>query len=185
MFEKQSHLASLSPCTDSSQDCWQSHFPRLISHSSSLPFSISQERNCAVCAVLSRSVVSDSSQPHGLQPTRLLRPWDFPGKSTGVGCHCLLWINGLLLIKNQAGQNSVSDIFQALKEKDYLSSIKLLSHHHQTSASSTCVDLFWAPLFCFKEKAMAPNSSTLAWKIPWTEEPGGLQSMGSLRVGHD
>ena len=38
----------------------------------------------------SRSVVSDSLQPHGLQPTRLLRPWDFPGKSTGVGCHCLL-----------------------------------------------------------------------------------------------
>ena len=34
--------------------------------------------------------VSDSSWPHGLQPTRLLRPWDFPGKSTGVGCHCLL-----------------------------------------------------------------------------------------------
>ena len=38
----------------------------------------------------SRSVVSDSQRPHGLQPTRLLRPWDFPGKSTGVGCHCLL-----------------------------------------------------------------------------------------------
>ena len=38
----------------------------------------------------SRSVVSDSSRPHGLQPTRFLRPWDFPGKSTGVGCHCLL-----------------------------------------------------------------------------------------------
>ena len=36
------------------------------------------------------SVVSDSVWPHGLQPTRLLRPWDFPGKSTGVGCHCLL-----------------------------------------------------------------------------------------------
>ena len=35
------------------------------------------------------------------------------------------------------------------------------------------------------EKAMAPHSSTLAWKIPWTEEHGGLQSMGSLRVGHD
>ena len=32
---------------------------------------------------------------------------------------------------------------------------------------------------------MAPHSSTLAWKIPWTEEPGGLQSMGSRRVGHD
>ena len=35
------------------------------------------------------------------------------------------------------------------------------------------------------EKAMALHSSTLAWKIPWTEEPGGLQSMGSLRVRHD
>ena len=35
------------------------------------------------------------------------------------------------------------------------------------------------------EKAMAPHSSTLAWKIPWTQEPGGLQSMGSLGVGHD
>ena len=37
----------------------------------------------------------------------------------------------------------------------------------------------------YAEKAMAPHSSTLAWKILWTEEPGGLQSMGSLRVGHD
>ena len=36
-----------------------------------------------------------------------------------------------------------------------------------------------------EEKAMAPHSSTLAWKIPWTEEPGRLQTMGSLRVGHD
>ena len=35
------------------------------------------------------------------------------------------------------------------------------------------------------EKAMEPHSSTLAWKIPWTEEPGRLQSMGLLRVGHD
>ena len=39
----------------------------------------------------SRSVVSNPQRPHGLQPTRLLRPWDFPGKSAGVGCHCLLW----------------------------------------------------------------------------------------------
>ena len=35
------------------------------------------------------------------------------------------------------------------------------------------------------EKAMAPHSSTLAWKIPWTEEPGGLLSVGSLRVRHN
>ena len=37
----------------------------------------------------------------------------------------------------------------------------------------------------FLEKGMAPHSSILAWKIPWTEEPGGLQSMGSLRVRHN
>ena len=35
------------------------------------------------------------------------------------------------------------------------------------------------------EKEMATHSSTLAWKIPWTEEPGRLESMGSQRVGHD
>ena len=35
------------------------------------------------------------------------------------------------------------------------------------------------------EKEMATHSSTLAWKIPWTEDPGGLQSMRSQRVGHD
>ena len=35
------------------------------------------------------------------------------------------------------------------------------------------------------EKEMAIHSSTIAWKIPWTEEPGRLQSMGSQRVGHD
>ena len=35
------------------------------------------------------------------------------------------------------------------------------------------------------EKTVAPHSSTLAWKTPWTEDPGRLQSRGSLRVGHD
>ena len=40
-------------------------------------------------------------------------------------------------------------------------------------------------LYCVLEKVTAPHSSALAWKIPWTEEPGGLQSMGSRRVGHD
>ena len=40
--------------------------------------------------------MSNSSRLHGLQPTRLLRPWDFPGKSTGVGCQCLLWQGKLL-----------------------------------------------------------------------------------------
>ena len=43
----------------------------------------------------------------------------------------------------------------------------------------------WFPLGLTVEKAMAPHSSTLAWKIPWTEEPGRLLTMGSRRVGHD
>ena len=57
--------------------------------------------------------MSDSSWPHGLQPTRLLRPWDFPGKSTGVGCHGLLWeTSGAkgkfgLGVQNEAGQRLI------------------------------------------------------------------------------
>ena len=44
--------------------------------------------------------------------------------------------------------------------------------------NNTYISITW-------EKAMAPHSSTLAWKIPWTEESGRLQFMGSLRVRHD
>jgi len=44
-------------------------------------------------------VMSDPQQPHGLQPSGLFRPWDFPGKSTGVGCHCLLQTLELMLQK--------------------------------------------------------------------------------------
>ena len=43
----------------------------------------------------------------------------------------------------------------------------------------------WTWLSHGMEKAMTPHASTLAWKIPWTEGPGGLQSMGSLGVGHN
>ena len=59
------------------------------------------------------------------------------------------------------------------------------------SAIESCRSIFPGVLFSKPrnsrgvEKAMAPHSSPLAWKIPWTEEPGRLQSMGSLRVGHD
>ena len=54
----------------------------------------------------SRSVVSDSLWPHGLWPTRLLRPWDFPGASTGVGCH-FRWssqLRGRTLVSRIAGR---------------------------------------------------------------------------------
>ena len=48
----------------------------------------------------------------------------------------------------------------------------------------TLIEFYYA-LGRYSEKALATHSSTLAWKIPWMEEPGRLQSMGSLRVGHD
>ena len=64
--------------------------------------------------------------------------------------------------------------------------LKSLPQHHSSKASILLHSAFFiVQLSHPSEKAMAPHSSTLAWKIPWTEEPGGLQSMGSLRVGHD
>ena len=71
-----------------------------------------------------------------------------------------------------------------------------LSHPYMTTGKTidltiqTFVDKVMSLLFnmlsrLVKEKAMAPQSSTFAWKIPWTEEPGRLQSTGSLRVTHD
>ena len=53
------------------------------------------------------------------------------------------------------------------------------------SAQSDLIRWFTFKYYQRTEKAMAPHSSTLAWKIPWTEEPGGLQSMGLLWVGHN
>jgi len=72
--------------------------------------------------------------------------------------------------------------------------LKSLLQHHSSKASILRHSVFFTvqlshPYMTTKitspKWAMAPHSSTLAWKIPWMEEPGGLQSMGSLRVGHD
>jgi len=84
-------------------------------------------------------------------------------------------------------------MFNSLKNCKTVFQSILIVHSHQQCEK---VLVFLHPLqylllsiFCIitilVEKAMAPHSSTLAWKIPWTEEPGRLQSMGSLRVGHD
>ena len=54
--------------------------------------------------------------------------------------------------------------------------------HLPTMRETQVQSLVWEDLL---EKEMAPHSSILAWKIPWTEEPGRLQSVGSQRVGHD
>ena len=111
------------------------------------------------------SATSNSLRPRGLQPTRLLCPWASPGKNTGVGCHFLL--QGIFLTQ---GLNPY--LLHCRWILQYLS----LQRDTQNFSSFECHRL---------QLAMAPHSSTLAWKIPWTEEPGRLQSMRSLRVGHD
>ena len=60
------------------------------------------------------------------------------------------------------------------------------SHVQQDSMAPRTTVSLWLPYSRDSlEKAMAPHSSTLAWKIPWMEEPGGLQSTGPLGVGRD
>ena len=114
---------------------------------------------CAgLCSVA--SVAPNSLQPYGLQPARLLCPQDSLGKNTGVGCHTLL--QGIFLTQ---GWNSASPALLV----DSLP----LSHHRSPINYLICIQSL--------EKAMAPHSSTFAQKIPWTEEPGRLQSMGSLQ----
>ena len=57
--------------------------------------------------------------------------------------------------------------------------------HGVTKSQTGLSDFTFSFHFYALEKEMATHCSVLAWKIPWTEEPGGLQSMGSLRVGQD
>ena len=84
------------------------------------------------------SVVSNPQQPHELQPSRLLHPWDFPGKSTGVGCHCLLRLKHL--------DNSISYTFPEL-----LSSCKKISSSQQMEDVNYLTSYFCIP-FSYDEK---------------------------------
>ena len=80
------------------------------------------------CCSVAKSVTPKSLWPHGLQPTRLLRPWDFPGKSTGVGCHCLLC---QLPEFTQTHAHWVSDAIQPSYPLSFLSSLALNLSQHQ------------------------------------------------------
>ena len=73
--------------------------------------------------------------------------------------------------------------FKSSKVETHLSrELILISVNSNTDCSQV---ILWEIVVTSKEKVMAPDSSTLAWEIPWMEEPGRLQSMGSLRVRHD
>ena len=94
----------------------------------------------------------------------LISPSPYQQSSFCILNRAILYAVGKVRIRVQAG---VFD-YSHLSEYDVLSFLVLI-----------CISLMST------EKAMAPYSSTLAWKIPWTEEPGGLQSTGSRRIGHD
>ena len=119
----------------------------------------------------SHLVVSDSLQPHEPQHARPPCPSPTPGVCPSScpllqGCHPAVWF--LYVVKHTIGIFyfifSISYVF--LRQKPSLLWLLYLN-------------------ILFKIKAMAPHSSTPAWKIPWMEELGRQQSTGSLRVGHD
>ena len=81
-----------------------------------------------VC-VLSYSVMSKSLQPHGLQPTRLLCPWNFPGKNTGMGCHFLL--QGFLPgIKLTSGSPALASGFLATVPPEKCEDLLVVAYKH-------------------------------------------------------
>ena len=126
--------------------------------------------------------MSDSSQPHGLQPTRLLRPWDFQGKSTGVGCHCLLRYEDLqdlseLTPKNREGNGT--PLQYSCLENPMDGGAWWAAIHGVAMSRTRLSDFTFTFHFHALEKEMAVHSSVHAWRIPGTGEPGGLPSMGS------
>ena len=111
-------------------------------------------------------------------------PWNFPGKIIGVGCQSLP--QGIFLTHGwKLGLQHCRQTHYRLSHQGRLylytyilaQMVKHLPTIRETLVRSLARE---DPL----EKEMANHSSTLAWKIPWTEEPGRLQSMGSERVGH-
>ena len=113
----------------------------------------------------SRSVMSDSWWPHGLQPTRLLRPWDFPGKSTGVGCHCLL------RQCRRPGFNSC--VAKISWRRDRLLTPVFLGFPCGSAGKKNlpAMQKTWVRSLSWKdplEKGKATHSSILAWRIAWT-----------------
>ena len=109
------------------------------------------------------SVVSNSSPPHGLQPTRLLRPWDFPGKSTGVGCHCLLQHTPYI---------SIYGLFEYLP-KIWSGTIFYMLFFHESwttkKAEHQRIDAF--ELWCWRRLL----------RVPWTARRSNLSILKEIR----
>ena len=107
---------------------------------------------------------------------------------TSLSSLCRKWHHLPSSIWLRNSEYRIAVTFLALQQEIFHRCAKDMDFTHQVKSEQ----MLFAPRVLFpsthvhtSEKAMAPHSSTLAWKIPWTEEPGRLQSMGSLRVGHD
>ena len=108
--------------------------------------------------------------------------------SFNADCFDLLAVQGILksILQYHSSKASViqhSDFFIVQLSHSYITNGKTIAFTRQTFVGKVMSLVF--NMLSRLEKAMAPHSSTLAWKIPWMEEPGRLQSMGSRRVGHD
>ena len=79
----------------------------------------------------------------------------------------------------------ICDIILYLSFSFWLISLSVILSRSNHVVANGKLSFLWRSNIPLSEKAMAPHSSTLAWKISWTEEPGRLQSMGPLRVRHD
>ena len=109
------------------------------------------------------SVVSDSSRPHGLQPTRLLRPWDFPGKSTGVGCYCLLCLFTLIYLKEyrSQGQGFSLALLQRMFSLHFL--VSLWNHQLGNLKKNFFSSLFIVLLYLYSNHILLPLLITTSW----------------------
>ena len=103
----------------------------------------------------SHSVMSDSQRPHRLQPTRLLCPWDFPGKSTGVGCHWLLPRRMLITL-------IIQDIFLLITYQN-VNIPTCLSHHSEFLNNKLVnITLFITNLPALFSEQVKPNKSNMS-----------------------
>ena len=128
------------------------------------------------------SVVNCDNESHSLSrvwlcdlmdcsPLGLLCPWNSPGQNIGVGSPSLFQ-------EIFPTQESNSDLLHCRQTLYHLS-------HRSSPLRTINGDNNYTKLIGLLEKEMATHSIFLAWRIPWTEEPGGLQSMGLQRVGHN
>ena len=107
--------------------------------------------------------MSDPQRPRGLQPTRLLCPWDFPGKSAGVGCHCLLWsLLKLLSIESVMLSNHLILCCLLLLLPSIFPSIKVFS-------SGSALSIRWPKCWSFGFSISPSNeySGLISFRIDW------------------